>query len=114
MFDPRQEFCIVDYETYSEANLKQVGSYEYSMHPSTEILCVSVMVGTRKQIMKMIKTKTGAKTWFPKSSWSIKKLRTMTLKEFVGYIDDHTLIKVAHNAMFEKAITKNVLPRYIK
>lgn len=62
----------------------------------------------------MIKTKTGVKTWFPKSSWSIKKLRTLTLKEFKKYLDDPTIIKVAHNAMFEKAITKNVLPKYIK
>jgi DNA polymerase len=30
--------CHLDFETYSEANLKTVGAYNYAEHPSTEIL----------------------------------------------------------------------------
>jgi DNA polymerase len=111
-YPANQIFCIKDYETFSEINLKHVGSFEYSKHPSTEVLCVSVMVGTMKQIQRMVREKRGVKTWFPRSQWSIKRLRTMTLKEYAGYINDPTIVKVAHNAMFEKAITQNVLPKY--
>jgi len=30
----------IDFETYSEADLKKVGAYKYAEHPSTEILCL--------------------------------------------------------------------------
>lgn len=32
----------LDFETYSEVDLKKVGAYAYATHPSTEILCMSV------------------------------------------------------------------------
>ena len=31
-------FCVLDYETRSEADLKKVGGYEYANDPTTEIL----------------------------------------------------------------------------
>ena len=31
----------IDFETYSEANLKKVGAAVYSEHPSTDIICMS-------------------------------------------------------------------------
>ena len=31
----------IDFETYSEADLKKVGAYKYAEHPSTEILCMA-------------------------------------------------------------------------
>ncbi len=31
----------IDFETYSEANLKKVGAWKYSEHPSTDIICMS-------------------------------------------------------------------------
>lgn len=114
MFKKHQEYAIVDFESYSECDLKKCGSWEYSKHPTTEILCVSVMVGTAEEIKEMIRTKTGVRTWFPVSKWSVKKLRTLSFVEFVDILNDKTLIKVAHNVMFEKAIIMNVLPKYLK
>ena len=34
----------IDFETYSEANLKDVGGYEYSVHPSTEIMMLAFRI----------------------------------------------------------------------
>ncbi len=35
----------IDYETFSELNLKVVGMWAYARHPSTRILCVSWATG---------------------------------------------------------------------
>lgn len=37
----------IDFETRSEADIKQVGSWRYAEHPSTEILCCAVKVDAR-------------------------------------------------------------------
>lgn len=34
----------IDFETYSEADLKKVGPWVYSCHPSTEVICLAVSV----------------------------------------------------------------------
>ena len=55
-----QVYCLLDYETYSEADIEAVGGYEYSMHPSTEILCLSFAVVTKKNLLSA-----KVKTWLP-------------------------------------------------
>ena len=35
----------LDFETYSEADLKKVGCWAYASHPSTDILCMGVALG---------------------------------------------------------------------
>jgi DNA polymerase len=35
---------FVDFETYSELNIKKVGAYAYAAHPSTEILCMAYQI----------------------------------------------------------------------
>jgi DNA polymerase len=37
--------CHVDIETFSKANLKQVGTYRYAEDPSTEVLCLMYAFG---------------------------------------------------------------------
>ncbi len=34
-------YLCLDFETFSEADIKAVGGYEYSLHPSTEIICAA-------------------------------------------------------------------------
>lgn len=46
-FSKDQVYCFLDYETYSEADIKKVGAYEYAAHPSTDILCAAFAVGIK-------------------------------------------------------------------
>lgn len=89
-----QQYLIIDYETYSEADLKKVGGYEYACHPSTEILCAAWTLGTR-----------GGK-------WSKVECNNWDdFHELVKIMIDNRIIKVAHNAIFEQSITRHVLGR---
>lgn len=100
-----QLFCVMDYETRSEADLKKVGAWEYSVHPSTRILCASWAVGTLDEL----RDNPVVTSWSPalpelQQNFGdlLRSLRTQ----------DQTL--TAHNAYFEQVITKNVLaPRYM-
>lgn len=98
-----KSYLIFDYETYSECDLKTSGAYEYARHPSTEILCVGYVYGTRDelpdaepQILVPPTTPTAHDTEF---------MHLLTLPDTV---------LVAHNAFFEQCITTWVLPRYKK
>lgn len=93
-----QRFLILDYETRSEANLKKVGAFEYSRHPSTEILCVAWRIGTRADL-KTAPTRTWKKSDGPFPVSLVTNMVTAGL------------IKVAHNAYFERCITSGVLTR---
>src|SRR5690349_14269366 len=96
-----QVYCVLDYETYSESNLKDVGAYEYSMHPSTEIICAAWRIGTREQLRT---AKTESSNF--KDPYSIARLMNVLVDP------GHKLI--AHNAFFEQVITRNVLTRHIE
>lgn len=85
--------CI-DYETRSEANLKKVGAISYAQHPSTEIMCVGYKIGDAK-----------SKIWLP---W-----KNPMPAELMAEFHDRTPARLlAHNALFEQAITNFVLTRY--
>src|SRR5690349_9706025 len=96
-----QRFLVLDYETRSEADLKRVGAWEYSVHPTTQILCVGWKLGTREEL----RTKK-AQVWSPAFP--------SPYGELVSALLDPTVIIVAHNAYFEQVITRNVLSRIIK
>lgn len=87
----------LDYETRSEADLKRIGPYLYALHPSTEVLCVSWALGDEDP-----------KIWWP----TRPKFSTGTLEELVGHLLDEQVTICAHNAGFERCITRFVLSRY--
>lgn len=84
----------LDYETRSEANLKVVGAFKYAKHHSTEILCFSYKINDEP-----------VRRWKPDTILPVR---------FLKLISDPTTQIVAHNAMFEYAITKYVLPKMMK
>lgn len=112
-FHRDQVFAVVDYETFSECNLKKSGPWVYSKHQSTEVLVVSVMVGTIKELQRKIRLKKVDFSWCPKAPWNAhrKDLHKNKMK-FIQVMTDKSIVKVAHNAMFEQSITQNVLPKY--
>lgn len=74
---------FLDFETFSEANLKEVGAYRYAEHPTTEVLC---------------------------AAWAIDgdEVSVAVGNAAPGHVfDDHMI--VAHNVEFEKQILKHKL-----
>ena len=98
---PDQIYCILDYETRSEANLKGVGVWEYSVHPSTRVLCVGWRIGTRSELRST-----------PISSWS-PFIDKKAPQELITTLENPKIRKVARNALFEQVITANVLPKHL-
>jgi len=98
-----RRFLVLDYETYSEADLKKVGSFEYSVHPSTEILCAAWKLGTKAELRSA-----------PIRTWCEDLGDREHFGELLRAFRDPEVIIVAHNAFFEQVITRNVFgPKYM-
>ncbi len=79
-----------------------MGGWEYSVHPSTEILCAAYRIGTRKTLAKE-KTK----LWVP-------SFKGTDFGSFLKALRDKSIALVAHHAPFEQMITRNVFgPKYM-
>lgn len=102
-FAEDQVYCIMDYETYSEAELKKMGAYEYARDPSTEIICVAWRVGTRAELKKQLDDGVPAKGWIP----DLKAPQKSFSELFQTLMHPH-IILVAHNAFFEQVVTRYV------
>lgn len=95
-----RRYLVLDYETRSECDLRASGSWEYSKHHSTEILCVAWKLGTRDELRSQ-----PVKTWSPFSP--------SPYGELTRALGDSSVTIVAHNALFEQVITRNVLSRIV-
>jgi DNA polymerase bacteriophage-type len=73
-----------DIETYSEADLTQVGAYAYAEHPSSEVTIIS---------WKYCGAATRHWQFWPGGD---------DLEEFANYLRDPEVLLVAHNAQFER------------
>lgn len=96
-----QRYMIFDFETFSECDIKKAGGFEYSRHPSTDLLCVAYRIGTRDN-MREQKTQL-----ITPSDYKAKAIDG----EFIRALRDPKIKLVAHNAYFERVITQGVLPR---
>ncbi|MDD2989847.1 MAG: hypothetical protein PHI64_12900 [Zoogloea sp.] len=81
-----------DAETFSELDLKAVGTYIYANHPSTELLMVSWALGDG-----------------PVQLWVPAEGEPMPPALLAAYLDG-SIIKAAHNAAFDR----NVIPRCLE
>lgn len=97
-FKPDQVYCVLDYETFSEAPLKTVGAFEYSAHPSTRILCAAWRTGTRETLPTA-----DTMLWCPGSFKG-----EAHFSKLIGAFLNHDMVFVAHNAYFEQVITRNI------
>src|SRR5687768_10121614 len=97
-----KRYLILDYETRSRAPLRKTGSFEYSVDKSTRILCVAGKIGTKEELRAGVPTL----TWSPFLDGEIVP------EWLVEALADPEVIIVAHNALFEQVITRNVLTRY--
>lgn len=90
------KYLIIDYETRSEAPLKEIGAYEYASHPTTELMCVAWRHATREELAVA-----------PTMSWSPAK--ASPIGGLIAALTDPDTVCVAHNALFEQVITRFVL-----
>jgi DNA polymerase len=80
----------LDFETYSEADLTQIGAYAYAAHPTTDVLCASYAIGKSK-----------VRRWLPGDACPFDNLD-------VDDIEIH-----AWNSGFERLIWREIMvPRY--
>lgn len=79
----------LDFETYSELDIKGVGAYKYSTHPSTLVLCMGYAIGDGEALV-----------WTP-------DLGVGPLEELFTAINSGYAV-VAHNAMFDRCIYQNI------
>lgn len=107
-FSSLQRYLVLDYETFSECDLKKTSSYEYAVHPSTEVLCASFRHGTKKELKKA-----KVHSWAPKRKWNVHRDDLRKGKLLASYLLDPNVMIVAHNALFEQAITRFVLPKHL-
>lgn len=97
-----QRYICFDFETRATVDLKAVGAWEYSANFETEILCLAWCTSTKDNKNPEVMIWSPA---LPKTKPNLK----LFLKDFF----DLSVIKIAHNAGFEKSICRNVLPKYI-
>lgn len=81
-----ERILYIDYETRSELDVKNVGAHCYAMHHSTEMVVVSYAFGSEPS----------------------QVCREMPEHVFDA-LEDPTVLKIAHNAEFDMAISKYVL-----
>lgn len=81
----------IDFETRSEASLTNVGAYMYSLHPSTEVLCLAYKIPGQ-----------GAKLWARLDKGPPQGLFEAMEDEFEDFFIE------AHNSFFELCIWMNV------
>lgn len=82
----------LDFETYSELDVRKVGAHRYARHPSTEVLiCCWMLPGMEEPA-----------TWLPRTEPMPERLKTYVKRG--GKIG-------AHNAAFERAVWKYALTR---
>lgn len=78
----------IDFETYSEADIRKLGSWAYSMHPTTEVLCMAYAVNDNDPVL-----------WLPGED----------LSEFTELVFGQNSKICAWNSFFEYSIWTNVL-----
>lgn len=98
--------ATVDFESRSVASLRDVGAWKYSLHPSTEIMCLVYRLPYWADGRTALWTPPYPHLDIPEN------FDGETLLELCDWIDAEGLLE-AHNAFFERAIWTNILtPRY--
>lgn len=97
---PNPPRATVDFETRSACDILTQGAWKYSLHPSTELMCLYVKLPGWPE----------ARGWVPRKefSWGVQEERGRdVLMALFDWIAGGGLIE-AHNVFFERAIWLNV------
>lgn len=87
----------LDWETFSEVDIRDVGAYRYAFDPSTEILCAAMSFDNEEPV-----------AWdCTMEEWETE----FTCGEHLAALRDPGVLIWAHNAMFESAICQALLQK---
>jgi len=84
--------CVLDFETFSGADLKQVGAWRYAEDPTTNVICLCFEWPNAGDTLIL--------TWRPETGHD---------KELRALVTNPEVIFSAHNAGFEKAIWRRIM-----
>lgn len=89
----------IDFETFSEIDIRDVGAYRYAFDPSTEILCAAMALGDEEPAL-----------------WDViymesNEEKPRGLEKYYDALEDPSVLIYAHNAMFEAAIMQALLQK---
>lgn len=88
----------LDYETFSKADIRDVGAYRYAFDPSTEILCAAMAFDNEEPVI-----------WSRLDGMPLR--RDYDLREYAAALADPSVLIYAHNAMFESAISQALMEK---
>jgi len=87
----------LDFETFSEVDIREVGAYRYANDPSTEILCAAMAFDNEEPV-----------AWdCTQKEWVLDE----NISDYLDALEDPSVLIYAHNAMFESAICQALLQK---
>lgn len=86
----------LDFETFSEADIRDVGAYRYANDPSTEILCAAMAFDNEEPVI-----------W----NCTDPEMGKFFCSDHLEALEDPEVLIYAHNAMFESAICQALLQK---
>lgn len=93
--------ATIDFETRSACDLKSCGSWIYSLHPSTEVMCLAVSLPYWEHGR--------VELWHPAyPHLGIEEEGREYLEELFAYLEGEDALVEAHNAFFEIGIWLNI------
>lgn len=91
--------ATIDFETRSACDIKRCGSWIYSLHPSTEVMCLAIMLPGWHE----------AELWHPAYPYlGIEEEGREHLQALFDYLAKADSLVEAHNAFFEVGIWENI------
>src|ERR1700682_1071685 len=90
-------YLVLDFETSSEAELRDVGLYNYATHPTTRVLMLSYA------FVEKLSEKPIVKRWEPRNG------KVSMPSDLAVAIRDTNDVIIAFNSAFERNIFKHVL-----
>jgi DNA polymerase len=95
---------LIDFETRSQLDVKNVSAYKYSIHPSTQVMCLGIRDDFEKTVFPLHTMQTH---WRDLDSTTQEKISILCR----NYIQTPVGPRIvwAHNAFFERCIWENVL-----
>jgi len=91
--------CHVDFETFSECDLKKTGAYRYAGDNSTEVLCCAMAIDDEEPVV-----------WFPgvEDQECFYAKACTPWQRYWDALENPEILIYAHNAMFEASIFQSL------
>lgn len=97
----------LDYESFSLADITEVGAYRYAFDPSTEILCAAMALGDEEPVAWY------QEVWWtqdhPDDYWVCPGIPSADFEPYWDALENPDVLIYAHNAQFEYAMSQALM-----